>query len=78
MLIGWKEWRVQSLARKLYRSVKNRDPEDLEWFEEALMRTANGTAPLERLLWEAVTEIVEELETQKGHKGTSFSGRRPD
>ncbi len=69
---------MRSLAKKLYRSVKNRDPEDRDWFEEALLRTANSGLPLEDLIWEAVCEIVDELQGDSGSGDQpSLSGQPP-
>lgn len=58
-----------SVARKLYRSILDGDPQEYGWFEEATTVAMNEGVPLDQVIWDAVREIVEDLRRGKGEAG---------
>ncbi len=54
------------IAQKLYRSVKSGDPLRQDWFEAALETAINRGVGLDQVIWEAVREILYQVEQEAG------------
>ncbi len=46
------------VARKLYDSLIRNDPDNYDWFSDAVAISSNQGMPLDRVIWEAVRQIL--------------------
>ncbi len=47
-----------TVAKKLYRALVDDDPDNYDWFNDAVALSSSQRRPLDRIIWESVREML--------------------
>ena len=56
---------LSSVARKLQDSIRNGDPFEPDWFQDALTTALSKGKGLDEVIWDAVRELLDQAEKKK-------------